>query len=74
MKITVRPCLANEKRVVINRSGTIRANNKCVTRIGQLDMKLGGYPKKWNIVGKYPSILLEFKLLCGQNITGYMIR
>jgi len=50
--------------VIINKGAARRTNNKCVTRIGQLGMKVGRYPKKYNIMGNDPSIILqvEFKL------------
>jgi hypothetical protein len=64
-EITIRPCLANAKTVIVNESGALRTNNKCVTRIGQLSTKLGRYPKKYNIMGNYPSIFLKLEWFNG---------
>ena len=40
-KITVGPCRTNAKLAIINESGALRTNDKCVTRIGQLVTKVG---------------------------------
>ena len=41
-KITVGPNSTNAKTaIIINESGALRTNNKCVMRIGQLGMKVG---------------------------------
>ena len=52
--------------MIINNSGALRTDNKCVTkRMGQLGTKSRGYPKTKGIVAYYPPILLEFELFHG---------